>query len=119
MSKRTTVQFRSDTEISSVVDAWASGNGYRLKNTNGSERTYQKGTGFLVAPMMLKVREDNLETTLEAWVRVNILMRLMGLFIIPSEMGIGSGGFRLCLPRSIARKAVNVLLHQLGQPAIS
>ena len=119
MSKRTTVQFHCDTDISSLVDQWARGNGYRLKTTVGAERTYQKGMGFLVAPMMLKIRNETLGMTLEAWIRVNPLVRLMGLFMIPSEMGIESGGLRLVAPRKIARKAVNVLLQQLGQPAIA
>jgi len=68
--------------------------------------------------MMLKVKKDDLETTLEAWIRVNVIARLMALFIIPSEMGIESGGFRGAAPRSIARKAVNRLINQLGQSPI-
>jgi hypothetical protein len=33
-------------------------------------------------------------------------------------MGIRSGGFRLAVPRRIARQAVNRLLEKLGQPLV-
>ena len=118
MSKRTTIQLNYDGEIWSVVDKWASENGYRQKESSGAERTYQKGVGFLVAPMMLKIRRNNSDATLEAWIRTNQFVRLMTLFILPSEMGIDSGGFRGVIPRSVARKAVNKLLSRLEQTLI-
>lgn len=118
MNKRTTLRFDSTGDIWSVVEKWASENGYRQKGSEGYERSYQKGTGFLVAPMMLKVRHENQETNIEAWIRSNVLVRLMSLFILPAEMGIESGGLKGVLPRNIARKAVNILLAQLGQTPI-
>ena len=119
MSKRTIIQFNCDGDIWSIVDKWASEHGYRQKESSGAERTYQKGVGFLVAPMMLKIKSNNSDTTLEAWIRANLFVRLMSLFILPSEMGIESGGFKAVVPRSIARKAVNKLLNQLEQTPIS
>ncbi len=119
MNTRTTIHFRYNGEIWPIVEDWAGRNGYRLKESGPGERTYQKGIGFLVAPMMLKVRSDNEETVIDAWVRVNVLIRLMGLFLIPAEMGIESGGLKLAAPRSIARKAVNKLLEELEQPQIA
>jgi hypothetical protein len=92
--------------------------GIGRRDPRDMKRLYQKGTGFLVAPMMLKVRHENQETNIEAWIRSNFLVRLMSLFILPSEMGIESGGLKGVLPRNIARKAVNILLAQLGQPPI-
>ena len=118
MTKRTTIQFDTNGDIWPVVERWASDNGYRPKQSNGHERLYQKGTGFLVAPMMLKVRHAGQETNVEAWISTNIVSRAMSLFILPAEMGIASGGFKAVVPRSMARKAVNTLLAQLGQPAI-
>ena len=118
MSSRTTLKFHHEGNVWPVVEKWASENGYRQKEALGTERTYQKGVGFLVAPMMLRVRNDNQETMIDAWIRVNVVVRLMALFIVPSEMGIESGGFRLIAPRSIARTAINKLLAQLGQPPI-
>jgi hypothetical protein len=119
VSTRTTVRFRYDGEISPLIEKWARENGYRPKESNASEPVYQKGIGFLVAPMMLKVRHDNGETVLEAWVRVPAFVRLTLLFLIPAEMGIESGGLKLAAPRSIARKAVNRLLVELEQPQIA
>jgi len=118
MNKRTTFRFNSTDDIWPIVEKWANENGYNQKESMKNERVYQKGTGFLVAPMMLKVRQENQETIIEAWIRANIIVRLMSFFILPSEMGIESGGFRGVLPRKIARKAVNTLLAQLGQSPI-
>ena len=118
MSRRTTVTFHREGNIWPTVEKWASDNGHRLKDAQGTERTYQKGVGFLVAPMMLKITSENQESTVDAWIRVNVLVRLMTLFIVLSEMAIESGGFRLVAPRSIARKAVNKLLAQLEQASI-
>ncbi len=118
MDKRTKLLFQQDGNIWPQVEQWASANGFNVKSSSGPERLYQKGTGFLVAPMMLSVGQADGKVTLEAWVRCNLFVRLASLFILPAEMGIQSGGFRGVLPRSIARNAVNVLLQQLGQPSI-
>lgn len=118
MSSRTTIQFQHDGDVWPIVEKWASENGYRKIEALGTERTYQKGIGFLVAPMMLKVSHDEKRTSIEAWISANILVRLMSMFILPSEMGIGSGGFKAVIPRNIARKAVNNLLAQLRQSPI-
>ena len=118
MRKSTLVRFRYDGDIWPIVEKWARENRFRLKDAAGSDRTYQKGIGVLVAPMMLKVGNDDQETTLEAWIRVNKFVRMRSLFILPCEMSIDSGGFRAVAPRRIARNAVNKLLNQLGQSPI-
>jgi hypothetical protein len=118
MSKRTQISFQPNGDIWPQVDGWASANGYNRRAPTGSERLYQKGTGMLVAPMMLSIRQENGVVTLEAWVRSNLFVRMMSFFILPAEIGIESGGFKAVLPRKIARDAVNGLLHQLGVPLI-
>ena len=118
MSKRTILRFSYAGDVWTVTEKWADENRYRQKESVGQERLYQKGTGFLVSPMMLKVRSENQEISVEAWIRANIFVRIFSLFILPAEMGIESGDFRAMLRRKIARKAVNVLLAQLGQPPI-
>jgi hypothetical protein len=118
MNKRTILRFNYTGEIWPVVEKWANENGYSQLESEGHEKLYQKGVGFLVTPPMLKVAHENQETIVEAWIRTNLFMRLIFYFILPSEMGIESGGFRLALPRRTARKAVNALLAQLGQPPI-
>jgi hypothetical protein len=42
----------------------------------------------------------------------------MALFLIPAEMNIQPGGFRMVLPRNIARGKVNQLLADLGAAQI-
>lgn len=118
MAKRTELRFGSATDIWPVVEKWAGENGYKQKEASGPEKLYQKGSGLLIAPMMLKIRSENQATTLEAWIRANLFVRIMSFFILPAEMGIESGGFRAVIPRNIARGAVNKLLAQLGQPPI-
>lgn len=118
MAKRTALDFSFAGDLWGIVEPWARENGYQQKQGDTSGRLYQKGTGFLVAPMMLQVRQDGGQVHLEAWIRCNLFVRIMALFMLPAEMGIESGGFRAVLPRNIARTAVNKLLPQLGQPAI-
>lgn len=118
MAARTVRDFGASGDVTSATDAWAKEAGYRLVETQDQTRTFQKGTGFLVAPMMLSIRQGGGEVHLEAWIRANLFVRLMALFMLPAEMGIESGGFRAALPRNIARGQVNKLLEKLGQPAI-
>jgi hypothetical protein len=118
MTKRTVLGFSYSGDLWATVEPWARENGYRQQQGDASRRLYQKGVGFLVAPMMLEVRQDGSQVHLEAWVRCNLFVRLMSLFMLPAEMGIESGGFWAVLPRNIARSAVNKLLPQLGQPVI-
>ena len=118
MTKRTTLRFNSATDIWPTVEKWAGENGYKPMGSAGPERSYQKGTGLLVAPMKLNIRQENQETNLEAWISANLFARIVSLFILPAEMGIESGGFRGVIPRNMARGAINKLLAQLGQPPI-
>jgi len=116
MKPRTFVQFQCNGNIWPVVDAWAHANGYRPIAAVGPERTYQKGIGFWVAPMMLRIQQVETVVSLEAWVAAGFFARMCSLFILPAEMEVGSGGFRGCIPRGMARGAVNQLLYQLGCP---
>lgn len=100
------------------VETWAAQQHYRLVDSQDSRRVYQRGHGILVAPMMLSLETRPGGVHLEAWVRGQLLARLISLFILPAEMGIESGGFRGVVPRKIARTAVNPLLVSLGQPPI-
>ncbi len=101
-----------------MIRKWAGENGYNQKMEEGNLKRFQKGTGFLVAPMMLEISINGNSLHLEAWVRANLFIRICALFLVPAEMHIKSGGFRLAAPRKIARKAVNKLLEMLGQEVI-
>lgn len=115
---RTTINFQWQGDLWSLVDHWAREHNYRLKMDGETERLYQKGRGFWVAPMMLKINFNGKDVQLEAWARANLFVRAMALFIIPPEMNIDSGGVRMAIPRKMARKAVNELLSELGQEPI-
>ena len=118
MASRTQIEFKAENDVWPVVTSWASKHGYRPKRSTSSGRVYQKGIGFLVAPMMLSVEQSEGTTMIEAWIRMNLFTRAMALFILPAEMKIESGGFRAVVPRTMARNAVNKLLADLGQPLI-
>jgi hypothetical protein len=118
MNTRTTLRFSSAVDVWPVVQTWAAEQGYKLKGSAGNECTFQKGVGFLVAPAMLRVKQEGGVIDLEAWIRINLLARAGSVFILPAETGIGSGGFRAVVPRRFARTAVNELLARLGQPPI-
>lgn len=118
MKKRTKLSFKYSGNLWPFVSKWADENRYKEKESFGNGKIFQKGIGFLVAPMMLKVEQNGDDVFIEAWVKANIFVRAMALFILPSEMEIGSGGFRGVAPRSIARKAVNKLLLKLSQKEI-
>jgi len=119
VSKRTVLDFRLQGDPWSTIDMWALQSDYQLKQGSGPNRLYQKGTGFLVAPMMVQLQQVDGQLHLEAWIRGTLFARIGSFFIIPAEMGIESGGFRAIIPRGIARGNVNALLNSLGQPPIT
>ena len=121
MTSRTVRTFPVKGDLWPFVEQWAKANGYWARASSGPagpERLYQKGQGFWVAPMMVSVRQENGQVTLQAWVRINLFNRIASLGILPAEMSVESGGFKAVLPRKIARDAVNHLLQQIGQPPI-
>jgi hypothetical protein len=105
--------------IMPIVDAWAAENGFRLLETTGPKRLFQRGRGFWTAPIRLEASQAGSKTHLEAWIKVSFAVRLMALFVLPKQMGLESGGFRGALPRKIGRQRVNALLEKLGQPPIA
>ena len=119
MSKRTVLDFWIRADPWPTIDIWAQQSGYQFKQGSGPNRLYQKGTGLMVAPMMLQLQQAGGQLHLEAWIRGTLLARIGSFFLIPAEMGIESGGFRAVIPRRIARDAINKLLNSLGQPPIA
>ena len=118
MGKRTVRDFKVAGDFWLTVDEWAKDTTFTLKESTATKRLYQKGHGMLVAPMMMEIRQTDLGLHLEAWIRANLFVRLMALFILPPEMGIESGGIRGVVPRRIARTDVNKLLTTINQPPI-
>lgn len=114
--KRTTVVILSSQDPWPTIFEWARRKGYvpRGEVAAAGAKQFQKGSGILVAPMMLLVAVGGGTVTLQAWIRSNLFVRIMSLFILPPEIHIRSGGFRAVLPRKIARNAVNDLIASLG-----
>ena len=119
MAARTIRDFQVGFDVAPLVDAWANANHYGLRGTAADGAiTYQRGSGLLTGAMPLTVRQSGSAVHLEAWIHTTFLARLGALFLMPTDMGIESGGFRGLLPRSMARTSVNKLLAELGQPPI-
>jgi hypothetical protein len=119
MAATTVRDFQTALDVVPLVDAWAQASGYGFRGVSpDGTRNYQRGNGLLTGPMLLSIRQNGPAVHLEAWVHATLVARIGALFLVPSDMGIESGGFRGVLPRSIARSSVNALLAQMGQPPI-
>lgn len=117
VGKRTSRHFRFNGNIVPIIEKWTQENKFQVVETAGNERVYRKGLGW-TAPMMLKVKIENQEISLETWIQNSFVMRLRSFFILPEEMGIESGGLINALDRKSARNAFNLLLEQLGQSPV-
>ncbi len=120
--KRTTVVFNVNQDPWPVILAWAQRMKYVPLSApppgGAGSVTFQRGTGFWVAPMMCAINVNPPQVTVQGWARGTFIARLMSFFILPAEMGVASGGFRGALPRKMARGHINELLAQLGGPPI-
>ncbi len=116
--KRATIQFSEPPDFWETVESWAGPTKYKLKESSDGKRTYQKGTGFLVAPQMLEIESSGGHTTMQAWIRAGLFVRMMSLFILPAEITIASGGLKAAIPRKMARKDINKLLESLQCPRL-
>ena len=118
-SARTIRDFQVGVDIAPLVDEWARANHYGFRGTSADgTRRFQRGNGMLTWAMPFTIRQSGPAVHLEAWTHVVFLTRIFSFFLIPSDMGIESGGLRGALPRGIARDAVNKLLAQFDQPLI-
>lgn len=118
MKPRTRLEFTATDDPLPAIERWAGENGFRAQPAIGAGKLYQKGIGFLVAPMMLSVERQGSQVVLETWVRCNLFVRATSFFILPAEMSVESGGFIGVVPRNMARNAINKLLSSLQQPLI-
>ena len=118
-AKRSVVTFTIQGDPWPRIGAWAHQHGFRPRDPHtADEKLFQKGVGLLTAPMRAQFTRRGDKIELQAWVHMPMLTRLLALFLLPAEMSLRSGGFRAMIPRSIARKAVNELLGQVGATPI-
>lgn len=99
------LDFETGVDIWLIVESWAKETGYREKGKGDNWRRYQKGFGMPLIPKVVEIRQEGKKVQLQAWVG--------SLF----WMDVGPGLWA-SLPRSQARKDVNVLLQRLGQPLL-
>lgn len=117
---RTVRQLQSQQDVWNTIDQWAAGTGYALNEQDGPSRTYQRGTGALVAPQMVKVTATQGGYSIEGWVRIPLISRIFTFMLIPEEMIVDKGGFVGVIPRNKAREDLNKLLVSLGvEPLIA
>lgn len=119
MKARTEIDFDYSGDAQKLVDEWAREHHYHLKGNENDMRVYQRGSGFWTAPMRLAFSQNSKNVHLEAYVFAPFLNRLISFFIVPKESHLGSGGFVASVPRAMARKDVNQLLADFGQPPIN
>jgi hypothetical protein len=120
MNTRTAVEFKMQSDIWPVIEQWAQAENFAMKESLVlTSRLYQRGSGFMTAPMRFQATTSGDTARLEMWVYVPFFNRLSALFLVPEEMGVESGGLRLSVPRNIARKSFNKLLAHLGRTPIS
>jgi hypothetical protein len=115
---RTIMDFRVPGDVWPFIDQWAPSANFHIVQSAGPMRLYQRGYGFWTAPVMASFQQSGDVVHMETWVRCNLLVRIMSLFILPKEMELRSGGFRAVLPRKLGRDGVNKLLEQLKLPLI-
>lgn len=118
-AKRSVVTFTIKGDPWPTIAAWAERHRFIPRDPQtGETKLFQKGIGFLTAPMRAQFTKRGSEIELQAWVHTPLLARIMALFLLPQEMNVRSGGFRAMVPRAIARKAVNDLLVDVGAQPI-
>jgi hypothetical protein len=78
-------------------------------------RRYQQGHNLLVLPKMTEVKQQGNQVQVQVWVRNPLINRILVLFLMPAEKDVGKGTLWM-VPRSTARRDLNILLQRLGQP---
>ncbi|MGE8232255.1 MAG: hypothetical protein ACN6OR_02645 [Stenotrophomonas sp.] len=103
--------FSSDENVLAKVDAWASQQGYRLVRDIDGTRVYRKGNNILTSPMYLEVTRDGNRYTVKSYTQING-------FILRGDMALTGDTFIAKLPRSMAKKAQNLLFASLNVPGL-
>lgn len=119
-ARRTTVTYAVTGDPWPTIATWAKGHGFNPREPQtGNTKLFQKGSGLFTAPMRAQFTHTANSVEVQAYLHIPLFTRIMALFMLPAEMHIRPGGIRAVLPRSIARKAVNELLAQVGGEPIA
>ncbi len=103
--------FSSDENVLAKVDAWASQQGYRLVRDIDGTRVYRTGNKILTSQMYLAVTTDANKNTVTSYTQING-------FILRGDMALTGDTFIAKLPRSMAKKAQNLLFASLNVPGL-
>ena len=103
--------FSSDENVQAKVDAWASQQGYRLVRDIDGNRVYRKGNNILTSPMYLELSQDGTKYSIKSYTQING-------FILRGDMALTGDTFIAKLPRSMAKKAQNILFASLNVPGL-
>ncbi|WP_028452349.1 hypothetical protein [Chitinilyticum aquatile] len=93
------------------IESWCAQHGYALREQNGQQRLYQHGKGFLQAAARFQVSRNGNIWQLEGWMHINAL-------ITRAELALDETGPLVKLPRDKRKNEFNILLGQLGAPAL-
>jgi hypothetical protein len=112
----TTRSFPTPPEFWVKVEEWAEDCHYACRESTGSSRTYQRGSGLTVATTVVRLSKESETVTLESWICPGWLVRMRQWFQLPPTLAIEPDGANLPEPRQEARQAVNRLLADWAQP---
>ncbi|WP_282273273.1 hypothetical protein [Stenotrophomonas sp. PS02298] len=105
------ISFSSDENVTAKVDAWAGQQGYRLVRDIDGTRVYRKGNNILTSPMYLELSQDGNKYSIKSYTQING-------FILRGDMALTGDTFIAKLPRSMAKKAQNILFASLNVPGL-
>jgi hypothetical protein len=101
-----------------IIEHWASECGYHLIAMKGRKRMYRKGNpGFYST--YIEIRHEPNRIVLASWIEVGTKLRLISLFLLPSELPIDPRGLKGIRTRRNACLELNMLLIRLRQPEIA
>ncbi len=103
--------FSSDENVLAKVDAWAGQQGYRMVRDIDGTRVYRKGNNILTSPMYLELSQDGNKYSIKSYTQING-------FILRGDMALTGDTFIAKLPRSMAKKAQNILFASLNVPGL-
>ena len=109
---RTQIQVQSTTDLWPQIELWCAAHGYKLTSSEAGHRLYQRGSGVWQAAARLDVTQKENDWQIEAFL-------FMTSFVNTAEIALDETGLTAKLPRDNRKKEFNVLLGQLGQPALA
>ena len=109
MAQRTILEFPVHADPWPVIDAWAASTGYSIAESGPWGRRYERGDGFFVGRSCVQIVVAGPGLRVECWILV---------WFTGGEMDVSSGDPLQYFPRRKARRLLNRLFSDLGQPEV-